>query len=93
MSEGCCQAAAVTDTVTALIYTLVQQEKHDLLAKPSVLLLWSHVGVTSVGVQPQRGCTFQGKGVWIRNVRKQTNKQTEIQKKKRQRSRAGSTTQ
>ena len=76
MSEGCCQAAAVTDTVTALIYTLVQQEKHDLLAKPSVLLLWSHVGVTSVGVQPQRGCTFQGKGVWIRNVRKQTNKQT-----------------
>lgn len=71
MTEGCCQAAAITDTVTALICTLVQQEKHDLLAKPSVLLLWSHVGVTCVGVQ-----------LWIRNVRK---KKKEIQKKKRQR--------
>lgn len=72
MTEGCCQAAAITDTVTALICTLVQQEKHDLLAKPSVLLLWSHVGVICVGVQ-----------LWIRNVRKK--KKTEIQKKKRQR--------
>lgn len=85
MTEGCCQAAAITDTVTALICTLVQQEKHDLLAKPSLLLSWSHVGVTSVGVQPQQGCTFQGKRVWIRNVRQKNKNRNKKQRYKRKR--------
>lgn len=85
MTEVCRQAAAITDTVTALICTLVQQEKHDLLAKPSALLFLSHVGGTSVGIQPQRGCMFQGKGVWIRNVRKknQTNRDTKEKETKK----------
>lgn len=84
MTEVCRQAAAITDTVTALICTLDQREKHDLLAKPSVLLLWSHIGVTSVGVQPQRDCTFQSKGVWIRNIRKKkTNRDTKEKETKK----------
>lgn len=89
MSEGCCQAAAITDTVTASICTLVQQEKHDLLAKPSVLLLWSHVGVTSVGIQPQWVVHSRVRECGLEMLEKK-NRDT---KKKRQRSRARSTTQ